>query len=223
MKSMHKQFPTLIAIILIFSLLAPAALLADMTQPRMGSLLAELIRVDPAGMVRVIVQKAYDSDRAERYVEARGGTVLKELELIQAFAAQLPAREVPNLSKLAAVRLVSLDAPVTTTGILAQNETLADYFTIQSYNNNNGSQAWSSAWTEINDDGQPDGGKIKIDKSQLKLEDKNRGIQRSADLSMAETAVLSLYYRRDKLDKPSKYIGQSCIALLMVKTAAWFP
>jgi len=43
----------------------------------------------------------------------------------------------------------------------------------------------------LNLNNQADGGKVKIDKNQLKLEDKSKGIQRSADLSMADIAMLS--------------------------------
>ncbi|MGD9092974.1 MAG: hypothetical protein PVF74_08995, partial [Anaerolineales bacterium] len=206
MKKLQKPIQILIALVLMVSLLTPVAMTSSQTPPRMSEKLAEMVAEDPTGMVRVIVQKADDTDRAERYVEARGGKVVKELGLIHAFAAQLPARVVPKLSKLEAVSLVSLDAPVTTTGILTQTESLLDHFNIRLYSNNNGTQPWVSDWVEFNDDGQPDGGKIKIDKNQLKLEDKNRGIQRSANLSMANTALLSFDYRRDKLDKPSKYI-----------------
>ena len=206
MNKLHKPIQILIAIILIFSLLAPAALAADLTQPRMSEVLAEMVTEDPGRIIRVIVHKADDTDLAERYVEARGGKVLKELDLIQAFAAQLPASAVPKLSKLASVSLISLDAPVKTTSIITQTDTLLDRFDIRFYNNQDGTQPWAGDWFEINDDNQPDGGKIKIDKDQLKLEDKNRGIQRSADLSLAETALLSFDYRRDKLDKPSKYV-----------------
>ena len=207
MKNLQKHIQILIAIVLIFSFLAPGAVAADFTQPRMSASLAEAIAANANGMLRVIVHKAYDSDLAERYVEARGGKVLKELDLIQAFAAQLPASAIPKLSRLASVSLVSMDAPVKTTSIITQTDTLLDRFDLRLYNNNDGTQPWAGDWFEINDDNQPDGGKVKIDKDQLKLEDKNRGIQRSADLSLAETASLSFYYRRDKLDKPSKYVN----------------
>ena len=206
MKKLQKPIQILIALVLMLSLLTPAVMTSSQTPPRMSAKLAEMVAEDPEQTMRVIVQKADDTGLAERFVEAHGGKVIKELDLIHAFAAQLPARAVPKLSKLEAVSLVSLDAPVITTGILTQTEFLLDRFDIRLYSNNNGTQSWTSDWVEINDDGQPDGGKIKIDKYKLKLEDKNRGIQRSADLSMANTAQLSFDYRRDKLDKPSKYV-----------------
>ena len=209
MKKLHTPTQVFLVLALTFSLLTPAAMTANPTSPRMSASLTEMVSADPGGMLRVIVQKADDSHRAERYVEALGGVVLKKLDLIQAFAAQLPAEAIYKLSELAAVNWVSLDAPVKSAAILTQTESLLDLFNVQSYSNNNGSQPWLGSWVEINDDGQADGGKVKIDKGQLKLEDKNRGIQRSADLSLADTAVLSFDYRRDKLDKPAKYIDWS--------------
>ena len=53
-------------------------------------------------------------------------------------------------------------------------------FTDQVYSNNDGTQAWASDWVEFGDDGAPDNGKIKIDKEMLRIEDKDRGIQRAA-------------------------------------------
>jgi serine protease AprX len=99
---------------------------------------------------------------------------------------------------------VSLDAPVRSASLLT--ETVRDNFEVRAYTNNDGTQSWAGPWTEINDDNEADGGKVKIDKSQLKLEDKNKGLQRSVDLSLAQTAVLSFDYRRDKLDKPAKFV-----------------
>jgi serine protease AprX len=192
------------ALMMMIGLLGPASIPMQASAAGLPPALAQIVSESPEEMVRVIVQKADDRGRTETLVSQLGGMVIKDLGLIHAFAAQLPAKALP---RLAAVTRVSLDAPVKTTGMLTQTETLFDSFNVKLYSNNNGTQPWSSDWIEINDDSRPDGGKIKIDKDQLKLEDKNRGIQRSADLSMAENATLSFYYRRDKLDKPSKYVN----------------
>jgi serine protease AprX len=192
--------------ILIASLFAPLVLADGPKLPKMSSSLAALVAEDPTGMLRVIVRKADDTQRAERFVEQVGGRVLTELNMINAFAAQLPANSVPELASIAAVNWVYLDAPVKPVALVTHTETLLDLFDSRTYTNNDGTQTWLGAWLEINDDGKADGGKVKIDKDRLKLEEKSRGIQRSADLSMAESATLSFDYRRDKLDKPSKYV-----------------
>ncbi len=102
------------------------------------------------------------------------------------------------------VSQIFLDAPVHSTSLLT--ETIRDNFDVREYTNNDGTQPWLGPWAEINDDGEADDGKVKIDKDQLKLEDKHKGIQRSADLFLAQNALLSFEYRRDKLDKPDKFV-----------------
>jgi serine protease AprX len=77
-------------------------------------------------------------------------------------------------------------------------ETIADNFDTKAYSNNTGTQLWASNWTEINDDNNVGGGKVKIDKELLKLEETDRGVQRAADLGDATTAVLTFQYRREK-------------------------
>ncbi len=205
MKRSLKTIQLLMALVLIASLLAPAALaIRPFGVVKIQPALAALVAQAPDQLVRVIIQKADQNDQAEQLVLRYGGEVVKELALINAFAAQLPARAVPRLATDASVNWVYLDAPVRSASLIT--ETVRDNFDVRAYNNNDGTQPWAGSWTELNDDGQPDGGKIKIDKDVLKLEDKSKGIQRNADLSLAETAVLSFDYRRDKLDKPSKYI-----------------
>jgi serine protease AprX len=207
MKRRPKLFQQAIILILITSLFAPAALGIGPSAPRMSAMLAEMVAEDPSGILRVIVQKADDTPRAEHFVEQVGGQVLTELNMINAFAAQLPTKSVPKLASMAAVNWVYLDAAIKPAAIVTQTETLLDLFDSRTYTNNDGTQNWLSDWVEINDDDRADGGKVKIDKEVLKLEDKSKGIQRSADLSMADTAILSLAYRREKLDKPTKYIN----------------
>ena len=79
-------------------------------------------------------------------------------------------------------------------------ETVRDEFNVVSYGNNDGTQFWTGDWRETGDDGSASGGKIKIENDQLTISDKDRGIQRGADLSSATSAVLSFdYQRKDEL------------------------
>ena len=206
MKRRPKVILLTLILVLITSLLAPAVIVVGPSAPRMSATLAEMVAEGPTGILRVIVQKADDTQRAEHFVEQVGGRVLTELNMINSFAAQLPAKSVPKLASMAAVNWVYLDAPIQPAASVTQTEFLLDRFDSRSYTNNDGTQTWLGDWEEINDDGEADGGKVKIDKDRLKIEEKSRGIQRSADLSMAESATLSFDYRRDKLDKPSKYV-----------------
>lgn len=92
--------------------------------------------------------------------------------------------------------LASQDAPAGSVSIII--ETVRDNFDVRSYTNNDGTQPWAGPWIEINDDNEADSGKVKIDDDQLKLEDKNKGIHRSVDLSLAQTALLTFDYRREQ-------------------------
>jgi serine protease AprX len=67
---------------------------------------------DPEARVGVIVQSTSKSDSLERLVARLGGVVTTKLYFINAFAAELPARTIPDLSRTPGVRWVSLDAPV---------------------------------------------------------------------------------------------------------------
>ena len=74
--------------------------------------LQHLAAVQPATPVRVIVQQRAAQSVAEQSVHRLGGRVLKQLPIIGAFAAQLPAGALPQLAADPAVRWISLDAPV---------------------------------------------------------------------------------------------------------------
>jgi serine protease AprX len=70
----------------------------------------------PYETVRVIVQKADGSSTAESLVETLGGEIIKDLHLINAFAAELPAKAIANLQTNDSVNWVSLDAKVEPSG-----------------------------------------------------------------------------------------------------------
>jgi serine protease AprX len=78
---------------------APAALLA-------------LAGQKPETRISVIVQKASRDSAAEALTARLGGEVTKPLPIINAFAANVPGRAVPQLAAAPDVRWVSLDGPV---------------------------------------------------------------------------------------------------------------
>ncbi len=116
MKTTQKILQVCLILILTLGLLTPVVMTASPTPPRMNELLAQMVAEAPGQTIRVIVQRADDTDLAERFLEKLGGSVLKNLPLINAFAAQLPAKTVPQLAVMASVNWVSLDAPVKPTG-----------------------------------------------------------------------------------------------------------
>ena len=82
---------------------------------RTQSALVELAHSNPAQTVRVIVQKASESQEAEAQVAALGGRVTSDLRIINGFAAELTAESAVELARSVTVRWISLDAPVVST------------------------------------------------------------------------------------------------------------
>jgi len=79
-------------------------------------------------------------------------------------------------------------------------ETIADQFDQVSYNNSDGTQAWTGDWVETADDGSAGTGDIRIESNQLHIDDVGDGgagggsISRAFDLTGATTATLSFDY-----------------------------
>ena len=59
-----------------------------------------------------------------------------------------------------------------------------------------GTADWAGDWTEIGDDGKPDGGDIKIDKDAPAIKEHHNAIWRALDLSDATPATLSFVQAR---------------------------
>ena len=86
----------------------PATSAAARAQP----LLVQMAAAQPEARLSVIVQKADKTDKAEKLVASLGGAVTKDLSIINAFAAELPAQAVVTVAQAVGVRWVSLDTPV---------------------------------------------------------------------------------------------------------------
>ncbi|MDX1410215.1 MAG: S8 family serine peptidase, partial [Saprospiraceae bacterium] len=82
-------------------------------QGRLHPALAQ-IAAGPDQQVTVIVQKSEATGRVEDLVSALGGTVEKDLHIINALAAELPASALLELAKSDGVRWVAPDAPLMT-------------------------------------------------------------------------------------------------------------
>ena len=111
-----RRLNLLVAIILIVALLLPLVAVAPAqasSQPQhVQPLLVEMAAQQPNQMMSVIVQKTVKNASVEAQVTALGGLVTKDLHIINAFAARLPAKAVLQLAQTDGVRWVSLDAPI---------------------------------------------------------------------------------------------------------------
>ncbi len=79
---------------------------------RLQPVLDELAQRDPEARISVIVQKLTQDNAVEARVAELGGVVTKDLSIINAFAAELPAGQAINLAARPDVRWVSFDGPV---------------------------------------------------------------------------------------------------------------
>lgn len=86
---------------------APRTTAMAHAQPELLAMAAQ----HPSSRVNVIVQKAPHAFGVEDLVTRLGGTVTKDLHIINAFAADVPGSAVPTLARAENVRWTSLDAP----------------------------------------------------------------------------------------------------------------
>ncbi len=116
MNNLRKPIQIMICLVMVFSLLGPAVMMSEPAAAQLHPTLAEMAAETPETLTTVIVQKTDDSGRAEALAESLGGQVTKDLQMINAFAAEMPARAALRLSRSSAVRWVSPDAVVLSTG-----------------------------------------------------------------------------------------------------------
>jgi serine protease AprX len=125
LKQTHTLFPkaknrffllgTIIILLILVLLIAPGpadSFAAANVQPALLAMATE----DAQSTVRVIVQKSSPDASIEFLVTELDGTVLKDLHIINAVVATMPAGNVPFLAQSEAVRWVSLDGPVANSG-----------------------------------------------------------------------------------------------------------
>jgi len=144
----------LFAIILIFSMLAVPTVTALAKKDKALSIdpdFLKLVQEYPDEMFRVIVQRdAKKKDlkemELENSVKNGGGNILKQLDLIVSFSAEMTGKKVEKMAKNPKVRWISPDAPVVSTGTGGLS-TLLDTFELGDYYDNFGTHDWDGGWT----------------------------------------------------------------------------
>ncbi len=94
----------------VLSLIGPLAVSLPASAARVQPVVLSLAARSPDQPIRVIVQKTVKDDRVERAARALGGKVIKDLAIINAFAAEMKSSEAVQLARTDGVRWVSLDA-----------------------------------------------------------------------------------------------------------------
>jgi len=113
----HKLFRLMTVFMLLSGALIPGlSSPAQVQAANLHPLLAQLAAEAPKQTVAVIVQKAAASNQAEVLTAQLGGKVMKDLGIINAFAAEMTAGAARQLAASPSVRWVSPDAPVQEAG-----------------------------------------------------------------------------------------------------------
>ncbi len=194
----------LLATLLIFILtLAPPTdtAVAINVQPELLALAAE----QPDTAVRVMIQTGDSRDKVKDLITNLGGVVIKDLSIINAVVAEMEAKTAVDLALDASVNWVSLDSPVVKSQTY-ETFTVRDEFNNTAYSNNDGSAHWASDWQEGGESNGPSYGDIRAYFGRLLISNYDRSLERSANLSGAETAVLTFDYRLYSFDSSSDYV-----------------
>jgi serine protease AprX len=205
MNKLFKLLHLLITGIFLLSMVGSAALPVraadgDKDPPRAYPALLQLAKERPDEKLYVIIQKGRKNDLPEQAVAHAGGQITKNLGMINAFAAELPARAVEALSHNPNVRWISPDAPVTSSTVTSS--TVRDEFNSVSFGNNNGSNAWTGSWWEDDPEWNgwgPNAGQVRVVNGALRLDDSpdtwgQPSAARPANLTGATGAYLSFTY-----------------------------
>jgi serine protease AprX len=103
--------------------------------PQAQPQLLQLALQQPNTLVDVIVQKSVSDRRVEDEVLNLGGQITKNLDIINAFVATMPASALPNLARADGVRWLSLDGPVKQSSTLSVFTTWATQQGVQPTSN----------------------------------------------------------------------------------------
>ena len=115
MKRLQGIFLVLITLVLFVGSLGPVSLPVVDSPANVHPLLSKIAAENPDRIISVFVQKADHSGKAERLVAENGGDLTKDLHIINALVAELPAQSALNMAFDPAIRWITLDAPVENT------------------------------------------------------------------------------------------------------------
>ena len=112
MKKLHKVLTIFIITLLLVGALTPMILPIEKNTTHAHPLLLQMAVETPEQDVAIIVQKADDTHQAEELAVRLGGAITKDLDIINAFAAEIKVTGAVKLAQSSYVRWVSLDTPV---------------------------------------------------------------------------------------------------------------
>jgi len=208
-----KVYPLLLAIIFLIGTLGPTAQPTGVMEARAHTLLTELAAESPGQTVAVIVQKLTHDQIPESWVTARGGTVTKNLPVINGFAASMSASAAYQLAQHPDVRWVSLDAPVLEAGIDHDPNTVQLQMDFNQTDFSDQTSNWIQPWVEIGEADGAEAGDVAItsflsgELKGVRLQAASRGIQSAFELPQTDTASMSIGFRRKGFNSELDYVS----------------
>ena len=198
---------------------------------KLQPLLRQLASEEPELMVDLIVQQGEQTDQVAQQVVALGGQVRHALALINALAVTMPAKALPALAQLPAVRVISLDSQLYKSSTLAgdENVTLREDFSdgvvVPAANGFAGLGSWSGQpWQELGEsDGAADGDVALTTffggtAQGVRLQNSERGLVSIVPMTNAAAATLTYAYRRKDFDDAADYVT---LAISTDRTVTW--
>ena len=113
-KSSYMVFNLFVTLMLVFGFL-PSRSLTPKHGPKIQPELANLAVQAPNTVVTVIVQKTKGDSRVEQDIAQLGGRVTRDLNIIDAVAAEMTATDAVRLGSYSSVRWISVDAKMMST------------------------------------------------------------------------------------------------------------
>ncbi len=204
---------------LLCGLLPTAGVWAGEPTAKLQPLLRQLASEEPDLMVDLIVQQSEQTDQVAQHVVAFGGEVRHSLSLINALAVTMPAKTLPALAQLSAVRVISLDSQLYKSSTLAgeENVTLREDFSdavvVPAANGFAGLGTWSGQpWQELGESDGAAAGDVALTTffggtaQGLRLQNSERGLVSIVPMSKAAAATLTYAYRRKDFDDAADYV-----------------
>jgi len=178
--------------------------------------LQQLAIEEPELLVDLIVQQnagasVAEGDHVVETVSELGGTVTRDLSMIQALAVTMQAAKVSALAQLPAVRWISLDGQLDQSNTLSAEDAivLREEFdgdpaaTLATQQQWTGLGTWSGQpWQEVGEQDGPQGGDVALARfyggayTGLRLQGAGKGLIGAVNLTDAEEATLRYSYRR---------------------------
>src|SRR5574339_780609 len=112
---LYKSIALILGLLLITGLLGPAMPVSSYSALHAQPALIRMADDNPDQSVSVIIQKMGGAADVEDQVRGLGGIITRDLNMIDAFSAEMTAGTAVEMARSAGVRWISLDAPVQST------------------------------------------------------------------------------------------------------------